>query len=190
MKVHLDGVHALCAPTTSGVSLVVVLAVAGAVGICTLTLMLLLYLNRWRMRWYYYSIKRRWRQNKRSADNVGYRYDACVVCADEDLQWVAHDLVEQVETDGALSLFISLRDAPAGCPIAENIVQSLETSKYVLFVISPHFCVDKWGDFAVNMALLRDHESLVLLYIRPVMDESMSRTMRALLNPRARCTSI
>ena len=190
VKVPLEGVQALCTTATSGVSLVVVLAVAGIVGLCTMMLLVILYLNRWRMSWYYYSIKRRWWKNERSAENVGYRYDACVVCADDDLQWVAHDLVEQVETDRTLSLFVSLRDAPAGCPIAENIVQSLETSRYVLFVLTPHFCVDKWCDFAVNMALLRDHESLVLLCIRPIMDESISRTIRALLNPRARCTSI
>ena len=191
VSVSLEDVEASCATATPGVSLLIMFTVAGGVGFCSLTLLLFLYVNRWRMRWYYYSIKRRWRQDDPSTDDAGqYRYDACVVYADNDLDWVAHELVDQVETDWALSLFVSSRDAPAGCPIAENIVQSLETSRYVLFVLTPDFCDDHWCDFSLNMALQRDQTSLILLYIKPIAHGSVSRTLRALLSPRTRCTLI
>ena len=189
--VSLEDVEASCATATPGVSLLIMFTVAGGVGFCSLTLLLFLYVNRWRMRWYYYSIKRRWRQDDPSTDDADqYRYDACVVYADNDLDWVAHELVDQVETDWALSLFVSLRDAPAGCPIAENIVQSLEISRYVLFVLTPDFCDDHWCDFSLNMALQRDQTTLILLYIKPIAHGSVSRTLRALLSPRTRCTLI
>ncbi|KAI0216729.1 hypothetical protein LSAT2_031303 [Lamellibrachia satsuma] len=191
VSVSLEDVEASCATATPGVSLLIMFTVAGGVGFCSLTLLLFLYVNRWRMRWYYYSIKRHWRQDDPSTDDAGqYRYDACVVYADDDLDWVAHELVDQVETDWALSLFVSLRDAPAGCPIAENIVQSLEISRYVLFVLTPDFCDDHWCDFSLNMALQRDQTSLILLYIKPIAHGSVSRTLRALLSPRTRCTLI
>lgn len=188
LRLSLDDVEALCA--ASGVSLLVVFTVTGGVGGCLLMLLLFLYVQRWRMRWYYYSLKRRWRQHGQSTDDVSdYKYGAVVVNADADLDWVAHDLVENVETDWALSLYISERDSPCG-PIAENIVVSLETSRRVLFVLTPDFFDDNWCNFALNMALQRDQTSLVLLYVKPVQLESTSSTLRALMSPRSECTLI
>ncbi|KAI0222797.1 Toll-like receptor 10 [Lamellibrachia satsuma] len=188
LRLSLDDVEALCA--ASGVSLLVVFTVTGGVGGCLLMLLLFLYVQRWRMRWYYYSLKRRWRQHGQSTDDVSdYKYGAVVVNADADLDWVAHDLVENVETDWALSLYISERDSPCG-PIAENIVVSLETSRRVLFVLTPDFCDDNWCNFALNMALQRDQTSLVLLYVKPVQLDSTSSTLRALMSPRSECTLI
>jgi len=191
VSISLEDLEASCASAAPGVSLLIVLSVAGGVGLCTLIMLLFLYTNRWRLRWYYYSIKRRLRDDGESTyDTDRYRYDTCVVYADADLNWVAHELVEQVETDWALSLFVYDRDSQAGFPIAENIVQSLETSRYVLFVVTPDFCDDKWCDFALNMALLRDHKSLVMLYIKPIVHDCASRTLRALMNPCTRCTLV
>ena len=188
VSISLEDLEASCASAAPGPSL---LSVAGSVGFCTLSMVFFLYVNRWRMRWYYYSIKRHLRQKDGSTQDTNhYRYDACVVYADADLNWVAHELIEQVETDWALSLFVYDRDSQAGFPIAENIVQSLETSRYVLFVVTPDFCDDKWCDFALNMALLRDHKSLVMLYIKPIVHDCASRTLRALMNPRTRCTLV
>ena len=191
VSVSLENVEASCATATPGVSLLIMFTLSGGVGFCSLTLLLFLYVNRWRMRWYYYSIKRHWRQDDPSRDDIShYRYDAFVVYADADLDWVAHELLEQVETDWALSLFVYDRDSLAGFPIAENIVESLETCRYVLFVLTPDFRDDHWCDFALNMALQRDQTSLVLLYIKPIAHDSMSRTLRALLSPRTHCTLI
>ena len=188
VKVHLEGVQALCATAISGVSMFVAFTLAGGIGLFLLTL-LLLYVMRWRMRWYYYSLKRRLRQSGRSEEGH-YRYDAVVVYADSDLDFVTQDLVEQMETDWALSLYVKERDSVAGYSIAGNIVESLETSKFVLFVVTPNFCDDDWCDFALNMAILRDHRSLVMLCVRSMPHESMSRTLRAMLNPRTRCNVI
>ena len=191
VSISLEDLEASCALAVPGVSLLIVLSVAGSVGFCTLSMVFCLYVNRWRMRWYYYSLKRHLRQKDESTQDTNhYRYDACVVYAGADLNWVAHELVEQVETDWALSLFVYDRDSLVGFPIAENIVQSLETSRFVLFVVTPDLCDDKWCDFAWNMALLRDYKSLVLLYIKPIVHDSASRTLRALMNPRTRCTLI
>ena len=191
VSVSLADMEASCATATPGVSLLIVFTVAGGVGFCSLTLLLFLYVNRWRMRWYYYSIKRHWWHGGPSRDDRGqYRHDVCVVYANADLDWVAHELIDQVETDWALSMFVYERDSLAGFPIAENIVQSLETSRNVLFVLTPNFCDDHWCDFALNMALQRDQKSLILLYIKPIAHASMNRTLRALLGPRTRCTLI
>ena len=188
VEVSLEGFQALCAPAISGVSMFVAFTLAGGIGLFLLTL-LLLYVMRWRMRWYYYSLKRRLRQSGRSEEGH-YRYDAVVVYADGDLDFVAQYLMEHVETDWALSLYVEERDSPAGYSIAENIVESLETSRRVLFVLTPNFCDDDWCDFALNMAILRDHKSLVMLCVRSMPHESMSRTLRALLNPHTRCNVI
>ena len=188
VEVPLEGVQALCATAISGVSMFVAFNLAGGIGLFLLTL-LLLYVMRWRLRWYYYSLKRRLRQSGRSEEGH-YRYDAVVVYADGDLDFVTQDLMEQMETDWALSLYMKERDSVAGFSIAGNIVESLETSKFVLFVVTPNFCDDDWCDFALNMAILRDHRSLVMLCVRSMPHESMSRTLRAMLNPRTRCNVI
>ena len=95
----------------------------------------LVYRGRWYIRYYVFLIRSRRRRYHELADG-SYAYDAFVAHNSNDASWVVRRLLPQLETEGRYRLCLHQRDWPIGREISENIVESIEASRKVIFVLS------------------------------------------------------
>lgn len=168
------------------------IAIGVSMLVMIIVLMGLLYRYRWPIRWHYYNIKRSLR-GKKQTDGLdlihgkpGPEYDAYVVFNDtEDSEFVFQTLrppLEDVPPHGC-RLFLHGRDDIPGVRKAENVIDGMKVSKYVLLVVSPHFTEDGENDFAFHMALIGGMNRLIVLLKKFSDLTSMTEPLRALMKP-------
>jgi len=111
-------------------------------------------------------------------------YDAFVVYAPDDLEWIIHTLRPKVEEDWGLKLCINDRDFVPGVPIADNIVNGVDSSRLTLLVLTQQFTTDEWCDFQLHMALSKPgggRKTLVMCYMEDIPVEMMFPTLRSMM---------
>ena len=144
----------------------------------------LVYRGRWYIRYYIFLIRSRRRRYLERADG-SYVYDAFVAHNSNDASWVVRHLLPRIETEGRYRLCLHQRDWPIGREISENIVESIETSRKVIVVLSNNFAQSQWCRFELDMANLRRlgnwHNSLVLVLLETISPENQNATLRGLL---------
>ncbi|KAI0233931.1 Toll-like receptor 1, partial [Lamellibrachia satsuma] len=114
-----------------------------------------------------------------------YAYDAFVAHSSNDRAWVVRRLLPRLETEGRYRLCVHQRDWLAGREISENIVESIETSRKVIVVLSNSFAQSRWCQvelaIASNRRLSNWRNSLVLVLLETISPENQTATMRCLL---------
>jgi toll-like receptor 13 len=117
--------------------------------------------------------------------NVGhYKYDIFVSFAEEDGDWVRNVLQPEVEGRWGYRLCLHYRDFHPGKQILDNIKGSVDSSRWMMFVFSPHFARSRWCQFELSLglghAMNRDNDILVV-YLTEVAPEDMTAGMAAIL---------
>ena len=105
-----------------------------------------------------------------------------------DQQWVDEVLQPKLEDELGLRLCLHHRDFRLGEVITEQILESVETSKKTLFVLSKSFLASTWCQFEMRMAQSRLFTSgkdvILLALLEPLPDRMVSRTLKGLLETR------
>jgi hypothetical protein len=109
-------------------------------------------------------------------------YDAFVSYSHDDLTWVVelHDELTSMGFD------ICLHDKTfiPGTPIGENIIQAIDSSRKVIFIITKNFLKSDWGSYELEMtrmhAFRRGNDNMVIVVIKG--DVPMSSLPRVLLS--------
>nr|KAG5702838.1 hypothetical protein BaRGS_001920 [Batillaria attramentaria] len=161
------------------------IAVSVAMLISTLTVVSLLFRYRWHIRLVLYEAfrgrgeYRRWRLQQEH-----FQYDVFVSYASEDLQWVREHLMPELEERLGLRLCIHQRDFLPGNAIADNIEESVQTSKKVMMVFSSHFAHSQWCQFELRLCLshvMEHDDALLVVLLHDVPAHDMTSTMMAVL---------
>nr|KAG5701134.1 hypothetical protein BaRGS_002610 [Batillaria attramentaria] len=161
------------------------IAVSVAMLISILTLVSLLFRYRWHIRLVLYEAfrgrgeYRRWRLQQQH-----FQYDVFVSYASEDLQWVREHLMPELEERLGLRLCIHQRDFLPGNAIADNIEESVQTSKKVMMVFSSHFAHSQWCQFELRLCLshvMEHDDALLVVLLHDVPAHDMTSTMMAVL---------
>ncbi|XP_063436247.1 toll-like receptor 3 [Mytilus trossulus] len=120
------------------------------VGFIALTLPIAVLVNfRWRIAYYIYrTFKTVVEKNMKSK----FRYDIYLSCADDCLDWVKHTLIQKLEKSWKMSVCIEDRDILAGNIRADAILQCIQESRNIIFIISEAFSDKIWGDFEIHRA--------------------------------------
>lgn len=120
-------------------------------------------------------------------------YDAFVAYSEKDTEWVIHNLVKKLETDKTATgetfhLCLHHRDFGVGTPIAINIINSIESSRHTILVISDHFLRSEWClmEFrtAFHQTLLEKKNHLIMILLEDItrseIDSDLKRCMKML----------
>ena len=117
-----------------------------------------------------------------NGQELQYKYHAFVAHNHtEDMSWVVDKLLPKVEEDWNFTCCVGYRDFEPGVPIAENIVNAIDSSMKTILVLAPGFAASQWCNFEMHMALSRGTENLVMLYLEDIPVGAMSSTLRALV---------
>ena len=102
-------------------------------------------------------------------------FDAYISYSHNDITWVKefHDNLESM----GFNLCLDEKTFIVGNPIGENIIQAIDSSRKVIFIISENFLNSDWGSYELEMtrmhAFQRDNDSMVIVVIKD--DISMER---------------
>nr|XP_057923043.1 toll-like receptor 1 [Doryrhamphus excisus] len=151
-------------------------AVAFSVIIVLLTALGLLYYKMdgvWytKMLWVWIRVKRRGKKHSHMLENASFSHHAFISYSHRDANFVHSQLVPSLENAG-LVLCVHERDFVPGHWIIDNIINSVESSYKVLFVLSKHFIQSEWCNyelfFAQHRAVDIQHDSLVFILLEPI----------------------
>ncbi|XP_053332572.1 toll-like receptor 2 [Clarias gariepinus] len=121
-----------------------------------------------------------------------FRYDAFVSYSQHDAEWVEEILVPELESsESPVALCLHQRDFLPGRWIADNIIESIESSYRTLFVLSENFVTSEWCRYELNFSHFRiideRNDSAVLILLEPIAKETIPKRfckLRKIMNSR------
>jgi toll-like receptor 13 len=113
---------------------------------------------------------------KLDGDSKEYQYDVFVAYSADDYKWVYGPLQTYLEKNQGFKLALHERDFEAGKYIVDNIIDAINTSRKIIFVISSSFLRSKWGQYELDMTRMhmfqQNREMLIVILLE---DMSISR---------------
>ena len=160
----------------------------GAITIIS-ALAIFIYRKRWWFRYQYFLANRVWKNyHKTETLDTPFEYDLFVSYNQHDYQWVDKVLQPKLEDELGLRLCLHHRDFRLGEIITEQIIESIQSSKKTLFILSKSFLASTWCHFEIRMAqtrLFRSGEDVILLaLLERLPDHMVSKTLKGLLETR------
>jgi hypothetical protein len=95
-------------------------------------------------------------------------FDAYISYSHNDITWVKefHDNLESM----GFNLCLDEKSFIAGNPVGENIIQAIDSSRKVIFIITKNFLNSDWGSYELEMtrmhAFQRDSDNMVIVVIK------------------------
>lgn len=126
---------------------------------------------RWRLRYLYYLVKRRYTevQHAEIQFNEMFKYDAFVSYAEEDSHFIFRKL-DFLEKENNLNLCLHSRDFIPGTNIADNVANAIHNSRRTLCLLTSNFLNSYWCMYELNMARMesiysREDDNVLCLVI-------------------------
>ncbi|XP_069833811.1 toll-like receptor 3 [Dendropsophus ebraccatus] len=146
-----------------------------------LVLSLLLHLEGWRITFYWNVLESKILGFKEiDPGNQRFEYDAYIIHAQKDMQWVDQYLLPLEEDKNCRFKFcFEERDFEAGLPRLDLIVNSIKKSRKLICVITRYFLDDQWCSRfmihqAINQAIEKSQDSIVLLFLEDIPDYKLN----------------
>lgn len=139
-------------PETSAVCLLTYIVTSLVALFIILFSCFIVYTCRWRIRLKIYKWRRKRGKYKRLSNSDQCLYDCYVVYNYGDIKWIKTFLIPNMEVVYNRRLCINDRDFPIGVVLSNHMINSIESSRAVLFIISDNFTRDKWCQFQVDIA--------------------------------------
>jgi hypothetical protein len=84
-----------------------------------------------------------------------YKYDVFISYSHADMDWVRGELLPRLEKAG-VRVMIDFRDFKPGVASLLNMKRAIEDSRYIIFVLTPHWIESEWTVFESRLAYLDD----------------------------------
>jgi Leucine-rich repeat (LRR) protein len=116
--------------------------------------------------YFFLLMKMRPRRHKPSPNRR--EFDAYISYSHNDITWVKefHDNLESM----GFNLCLDEKSFIAGNPVGENIIQAIDSSRKVIFIITKNFLNSDWGSYELEMtrmhAFQRDSDNMVIVVIK------------------------
>ncbi|KAF0297766.1 Toll-like receptor 2 type-2 [Amphibalanus amphitrite] len=133
------------------------------------------------------SHQKRWLKRLRKS-NEGFLYDAFVSYSSEDASFVS-EMIEQLEkTPPFYRLCVYERDFEIGNVISECILESINTSRKSILVLTDHFAKSHWCRWEMNLVQCRlfeqTRDDLILVKLGKIRSRHLTPTIRYLMRTR------
>ena len=121
--------------------------------VCILFILLTLgYRFRWYIRYEYFLLRTNVFRYREAQNNDRYLFDAFVSFSQKDCEWVMSHLIREVEHINHMKICLYNRNWLGGNPIVEYIIQSIENSKRIIFVVTNHWLKSNWCKDELHLA--------------------------------------
>ncbi|NWI19905.1 TLR6 protein, partial [Crypturellus soui] len=126
-----------------------------------------------RMTWQWTQTKRRAWHSCPKEQEAALQFHAFISYSARDSVWVTNELIPNLEKgEGCVRLCQHERDFIPGKSIVENIIDCIEKSYKLIFVLSPNFVQSEWCHYELYFAhhkLFSDNsDSLILILLEPI----------------------
>ncbi|NXA30993.1 TLR6 protein, partial [Eudromia elegans] len=126
-----------------------------------------------RMTWQWTQTKRRAWHGCPNEQETALQFHAFISYSARDSSWVTSELVPNLEKgEGCVRLCQHERDFIPGKSIVENIIDCIEKSYKLIFVLSPNFVQSEWCHyelyFAHHKVFSDNSDSLILILLEPI----------------------
>ncbi|XP_007946579.1 toll-like receptor 3 [Orycteropus afer afer] len=146
-------------------------------------IVLLIHFEGWRISFYWNVSVHRilgFKEIDRQAEK--YEYAAYVIHAQKDKDWVWQYFSPMEEKDQALKFCLEERDFEAGALELEAIVNSIKTSRKIIFVITQHLLKDPLCkrfkvQHAVQQAIEQNLNSIILIFLEEIPDYKLNHAL-------------
>ncbi|XP_071137874.1 toll-like receptor 4 isoform X3 [Mytilus edulis] len=116
----------------------------------------------------YFLLRFKMKMKKYKEFRQEYTYDAFISYSHTDSEWVK-DFHDNLKSMG-FELCLDAKDFIAGYGIAENVVNAIDSSRKVIFVITDNFLKSTWGSYEMEMtrmhAFQKGREDMVIVVVR------------------------
>ena len=164
--------------------LLTVLLLSGSVCLVAIMSISAVYKGRWHIRYWIYLLRYR-RSEYRRLGEVEFRYDAFVIYADDDSDFVHDTLLPKLEGEEHHRLCVHFRDFQPGKIIVDNIVESMSNSRMAIVMLSKSFCESRWCKFELIIAqdrwLNNESDALLIVMLEDLESDHMTPDLRALI---------
>ncbi|CAC5393694.1 unnamed protein product [Mytilus coruscus] len=139
------------------------------------------YRYRWNIRYLYYMTKNRFRGYVPVIENSNksYLYDAFISYAEQDGNFVHHDVIDNLEKEGNLKLCVHRRDFLPGNEISANITSAIHNSRKTVIILTRHYLNSQWCMFEFNMARMEGmysreiEKTLFLVFLTSILPKEL-----------------
>ena len=118
---------------------------------------------------YVYARLRRYVRRKRDYVSLKERYHAFLSYDSSSYEWSVQTLLEPLEAKG-FRLCVPDRDFTPGTHQVDNIIDSIDNSKRVIFVLTRDFLENNWCEWQIQMARIhafrKDNENFMIVIIK------------------------
>ncbi|KAK7157841.1 hypothetical protein R3I93_009128 [Phoxinus phoxinus] len=160
---------------TCNITLVIIISVS-TTAVVVLAIMLLCYISNgpWYIKATYQIIRAKYRAHKEgSGQTVDYTFHAFISYSHSDAEWVRDQLLPCLENaKPPYRLCIHERDFVPGKWIIDNIIENIESSRKVIFVLSRSFVNSVWCNyelyFAQQRAIGKTFSDVILIVKEPI----------------------
>ncbi|XP_061188803.1 toll-like receptor 2 type-1 [Saccostrea echinata] len=142
---------------------------------------------RWDIRYYIYICRNRKPMGyKRFTDDEEYLYDAFIAYNTNDRKWIMSELVRMLERNHKYKLCLHERDIIPGGVYVDDILESIDTSRKLILVLSDNFMDDQWCKYETALASHTladgDGHKLFLILLGDIRSEHINSSLKVLLN--------
>ncbi|KAG1947957.1 toll-like receptor [Pimephales promelas] len=160
---------------TCNITLIIIISVS-TTAVVVLAIMFLCYISNgpWYIKATYQIIRAKYRAHKEgSGQNVDYTFHAFISYSHSDAEWVRDQLLPCLENaKPPYRLCIHERDFIPGKWIIDNIIENIESSRKVIFVLSRSFVNSVWCNyelyFAQQRAIGKTFSDVILIVKEPI----------------------
>ncbi|XP_005110739.2 toll-like receptor 4 [Aplysia californica] len=149
LSLRVSTMRRRCAPLLD----VVFISVVCASLFLLLSSFLVVYRCRWKLRYLHKVTVSKWFGFHPSSQTSGHKFDAFILYAEEDRDFVLQTMLTELETNRGHKLCVADRDFMPGTFITPNITCAVQSSTLTLPVVSPDFLDDDYSEYGIQMAL-------------------------------------
>jgi toll-like receptor 2 len=139
-----------------------------ACGICaalmmTITMILIIQ-NQWRLKWYFFQLQKKGWRHFLIRNKPNFVYSAFILLPYSDeyvLYWVVHELLPQCDRWDYQICFEG-RDFQVGVSKADAIIEAIDRSDKILFILTESFIRDNWCLFGLEMSIVKGLDHIIL----------------------------
>ena len=114
-----------------------------------------------------------------------YMFDAFVCYHADDIDWIIHSLLPNIEYEDGFKLCLHHRNWLPGIDIAENIVESIEMSRKTILVLTNKFAQSRWCQLETALAqhayLNDNRDVIIMVLLEPIKSENMTARLHSLI---------
>ena len=122
-------------------------------GLCILmAIIAVVYRFRWYLRYEYFLLRTKVYRYREVNNSQSYIFDAFVSFSSHDYQWVLDELVQHVELEKQMKLCLYDRNWLIGRNIVDYIVESIDSSRHVVLIVTNQWAKSTWCSDEMYMA--------------------------------------